>query len=295
MHVLQPTEQGWYDSEPDLSKLGAFIGSCEDMPLREALQRLEKVVALSADAQKEVKKSSLTASPVSTQNADFNLRWVQHLQHCCIRILFILPLQCASSSCISTLSASSAALKHLPPQLCSTSAKLIAHAILVSSFIPLMLLYVSVQQISLVGVASGPDLHTSGAVQELLGCNSAGAMCVLAAALPELYLSGSSNPDRFPQQNLEFDLCGRMEVALDGSFARCDIGIILDADPASGVQQMGVRLRALAWLVSAMQPRGDLKVVLVGRLFLPTGVRFDASQQEEAMQPWNYNLRVHYV
>ena len=138
---------------------------------------------------------------------------------------------------------------------------------------------------------------TLGVVQELLERGSAGAMCILAAALPELYLDATSSADRFPPQELEFDLRGRMDVTFDGSFACCEVGglLPLDADPASGVQQLGVRLRVLAWIVSAMQRRDDPKVLLVGRLFLPNGVRFDPSQQEEAMQSWNYSLYVHHI
>lgn len=128
-------------------------------------------------------------------------------------------------------------------------------------------------------ISGWPQL-TLGAVQELLGCNGAGAVCLMATALPELCLESSSGTDRFSPQKLEFYLRGRMEVALDGSFARCNIGVILDADTASGVQQLGVRLRALAWTVSTIQCRNDLDGLLFGRLFVPSGIRFDASQQE---------------
>lgn len=135
-----------------------------------------------------------------------------------------------------------------------------------------------------------------GAIQELLECSSAGAMCILAAALPELYLDGSSSADRFPPQELEFDLCGRMGVPLDGSLACCDVGVgLLNTDCASGVQQLGFRLKTLAWIVSAMQRRDVPKVLLVGRLFIPSGVRFDPSEQEEAMQSLNCSLHVHQV
>lgn len=85
------------------------------------------------------------------------------------------------------------------------------------------------------------------------------------SALPELDLEGSSSSssssaDRLPSRELEFDSRVRVEVTLDsgggGGQAHCDTGEVkYNADFASAIPQLGIRLRALAWVVSTTQGR----------------------------------------
>lgn len=69
--VLQPADQAWYDPEPDVANLGAFIGACADRPLAEALRRLKNALALSAQEQKEVGTCLLIAGPVGHRRTRF--------------------------------------------------------------------------------------------------------------------------------------------------------------------------------------------------------------------------------
>ncbi len=128
-------------------------------------------------------------------------------------------------------------------------------------------------------------------------------MCTLAAAMPGLYLedSSSSSPSfaaPFPSWELEFDARGRVEVDLDsgGGYARCETGEVKSsANFASAIPQLGIRLKALAWVVATTQGRDDLKIRLIGRLFVPKGIVCDESQRRLAQQIWHYSLYIHHI
>ena len=138
-------------------------------------------------------------------------------------------------------------------------------------------------------------------VQELMGWDSAGIMCAYAAALPEHFLPAASPPSaaRLPPNQAVFDCFGRCELALDGSYAFLDIGEVKSAafDFEAAIEQMGLRLKVLEWLlgVVAILPLGQ--VDLKGRLFVAgsTPVSPDSSQQAKAMQDWGFSLYVHQV
>ena len=151
--------------------------------------------------------------------------------------------------------------------------------------------------------------------QELLGCDSAGIACAVAAAFPHAYLSepsgggdlgvpvggapvGRAAPARpllpdFPPDVLEFDVRGRMDVGADSAYAYVDVGEAKSrAEYSSGVAQLGVRLGVLRWLLTAACGVPDGHVRTVGRLFMPA-TSVDALQEEVARQEWRFSLYVH--
>ena len=139
-------------------------------------------------------------------------------------------------------------------------------------------------------------------MQELLGCNSAGIMCAFAAAIPNRYLTAAPHPnDRFPSREVEFDCRGRSELALDGLFAYLDTGEVKSsAEVGAAIEQMGLRLQLLKWLLMAVCSRPLRDVRLVGRMFVPAAgsrptIIFDKGQQAKATQDWGFSLYLHRV
>eukprot|EP00243_Klebsormidium_subtile_P008054 TRINITY_DN3702_c0_g1_i1.p1 TRINITY_DN3702_c0_g1~~TRINITY_DN3702_c0_g1_i1.p1 ORF type:complete len:396 (-),score=50.38 TRINITY_DN3702_c0_g1_i1:128-1315(-) len=135
-------------------------------------------------------------------------------------------------------------------------------------------------------------------VQELLFCNSAGIMCLVAAAFPEIYLAGL--PKILPSDELEFDCRGRMDIAQNGDFSYIDIGEVKTGlDYAAAVPQLGLRLGALRWFVCQACGAKMEGVRLVGRLFVFKSESrvelIDAAQREEASEKWGYSLYLHNV
>ena len=135
-------------------------------------------------------------------------------------------------------------------------------------------------------------------LQELLGCEGAGLMCVFAAAHPQRFLQ--KQPDRMylPSEVMELDLRGRLHVAKKGGFADIDMGEIKSSvDYAKAVERLGLRLGVLRWLVCACCGVADAQVKLVGRLFVPEytlGSQYvDDQQQDMALHVWGYSLYVH--
>ncbi|GAQ92003.1 hypothetical protein KFL_009020040 [Klebsormidium nitens] len=104
-------------------------------------------------------------------------------------------------------------------------------------------------------------------VEELLSCESAGIMLLIAAAFPEIYLTCS--PRIMPSEVLELDCRGRMDVDKETNFAYIDTGEVKkSADYAAAVEQLGLRLGALKEFVCAACGTKEDGVRLVGRLFV---------------------------
>lgn len=160
------------------------------------------------------------------------------------------------------------------------------------------------------GVAPPERVRTIDAnTQELLNCSGAGIACAIAAAFPHAYLAegggtaggAAPGPVRpplppFPADVLEFDFRGRMDVGRD--YAYIDIGEVKSSlDLSSAVQQLGVRLGVLRWLLANCCGVPDAGVRAVGRLFVPSGVGGatprDASQEEVASSLWGFSLYMH--
>ncbi len=80
--VLQPGDQGWFDGALNGSKLGAFIGTCTDLSLKEVLRRLKIAVDLTADDQKEVGSCLVFVGPVGDHRLRYTLGAA--LQNCSI-------------------------------------------------------------------------------------------------------------------------------------------------------------------------------------------------------------------
>lgn len=138
-----------------------------------------------------------------------------------------------------------------------------------------------------------------GVTQELLSCESAGLMCLLAAALPKQYLlPDSPAASKFPSWELEFDMRGRMEISADDSFGYIDIGEVKSsADFSSAIPQLGLRLKAVEWAVKAVRP-GLADIRLVGRLVAPSRAirgKIRAKEQQTASKDWGFSLYVHAV
>ena len=95
-------------------------------------------------------------------------------------------------------------------------------------------------------------------------------MCAFAAAHPDCYLQKQPVRLYVPSEVMELDLRGRMQVAKNGRFAYTDSGEITSSvDYAKAVEQSGLRLGVLRWLVCACCGVAEAEVKLVGRLFIP--------------------------
>ena len=132
-------------------------------------------------------------------------------------------------------------------------------------------------------------------------CESAGMMCLTAAAHPDLYLTEDDKAFVMPPEKLEFDLRGRVDVASNGHFVYIDVGEVKSALAyREAVKQLGLRLGALKWLITTCVPSADPDVRLVGRLFvseagLQPGDRdvIDNEQRAVAVDTWGYSLYLH--
>ena len=61
-------------------------------------------------------------------------------------------------------------------------------------------------------------------VQALQRCDSAGTVCLTAAAHPELYLEESNARYTTPPEGLEFDMRGRVDLPATGEYLYVDTG-----------------------------------------------------------------------
>ena len=137
-------------------------------------------------------------------------------------------------------------------------------------------------------------------MQELQRCDSAGIMCLVAAAFPALYLDlDSHGPSVLPPERLEFDLRGRTDVAGNGEFVYIDVGEVKRVQEyKKAVEQLGLRLGALRVMMTTCVPHDKPDVRLVGRLFVSKGAmegEFDVpnDQRSVAADQWGYSLYVH--
>lgn len=126
-------------------------------------------------------------------------------------------------------------------------------------------------------------------------------MCLLAAAHPSLYLDENNKSFIMPHEKLEFDLRGRIDVAETGHFVYIDTGEVKTALAyKKAIEQLGLRLGALKWLITTCVPNPMPDVRLVGRLFvseasLQQGDRdnIDFTQRMLAVDKWGYSLYLH--
>jgi hypothetical protein len=94
---------------------------------------------------------------------------------------------------------------------------------------------------------------------------------------------------------------GRIDVAGTGDFVYIDIGEVKSAMAyKKAVEQLGLRLGALRWLVTTCVPHPAPDLRLVGRLFvsqagLDPGDRdsIDLEQRSLAADRWRYSLYLH--
>jgi hypothetical protein len=139
--------------------------------------------------------------------------------------------------------------------------------------------------------------------QLLLGCESAGVMCVTAAAHGRRYLDPEADHHLFPPEQLEFDMRGRVEFPVHRpSFAYIDIGEVkLSIGFDQAIEQLGLRLGVLKWLVLQTQqsiPETDIR--LVGRLFTGQSsikqkgaTRAPVNMMDRAAMGWGFSLYMH--
>jgi hypothetical protein len=144
--------------------------------------------------------------------------------------------------------------------------------------------------------------------QELLSPDGAGVACAVAAAFPGAYLADEAGGagdvaapylpqlPRFPPEELEFDFRGSMKITPNGAW--CDIGEAkLRTDYSSAVQELGLRLGVLRWLLVACCGVPERGVDAVGRLFVPASgelrpAPLDESEEEVARSVWRFRLRM---
>lgn len=127
-------------------------------------------------------------------------------------------------------------------------------------------------------------------------------MCVAAAAFPDRYLAGTISPGswKLPPRELEYDMAGKVEVkdaGKGGQHVTIDVGEVkTSSNYGDAVQQLGLRLGVLRWLVPATVKGTDLAdVQLIGRMFVlrdgvPEDVKVDRQQQRVAKEEWGYKL-----
>ena len=141
-------------------------------------------------------------------------------------------------------------------------------------------------------------------MQALQRCDSAGIMCLIAAAHPELYLEESNTRYTIPPEVLELDMRGRVDLPATGEYLYVDIGEVKRSlDYRKAIEQLGLRLGALGWFAAACVPSGAHErppdVRLVGRLFvreagLPNGDDgTDQFQRNVARERWGFSLYRH--
>jgi hypothetical protein len=135
-------------------------------------------------------------------------------------------------------------------------------------------------------------------VCELLLCESIGILCLVAAAFPEVYLTGQ--PGVLPSDELEIDCRGRIHIEQNRDFAYIDVGEIETMlDYATSVLQLGLHLGALKWFVCKASDVKAEGMGLVGRLFVSkhgTKEEFaDAAHRHKASVEWDFSLYLHRV
>ena len=98
-----------------------------------------------------------------------------------------------------------------------------------------------------------------------------------------------------PPDELEFDCRGKLDVT-KSKFAYVDIGEV-KSKPKYGtaIDQLGVRLSVVAWLLGKCCLVSDKDVRRVGRVFVPRGSHDSASSsaQSAALKEWGFSLYVH--
>jgi len=131
-----------------------------------------------------------------------------------------------------------------------------------------------------------------------MGCSSAGLMCSIAAAHPDKYLTLPAQSLQLPSEVVEFDMRGRMDAAKGGDYAYIDVGEVKSsAHYTKSVEQLGLRLGLLRWLVHVCAGIAVPDIRLVGRLFLPKaalqGSFIEDQEREKALHEWGFSLYVH--
>lgn len=126
-------------------------------------------------------------------------------------------------------------------------------------------------------------------------------MCLIAAAHPKLYLEGNNTSFIIPPEVLEFDMRGRVDMPETGEYLYVDVGEVKRTlDYRKAIEQLGLRVGALGWFITACVPRErPPDVRLVGRLFvheagLPIGDDgADKYQRDIARDRWGFSLYRH--
>jgi hypothetical protein len=108
---------------------------------------------------------------------------------------------------------------------------------------------------------------------------------------------------QFPPEALQFDLRGLVEE--EPGHVRVDIGEIKTrADYGSAVQQLGLRLGVLRWLLVACCGVAESDIGAVGRLFVPAvgegrpapqQEEVDVQQEEVTRSVWRFSLHLHWL
>ena len=144
----------------------------------------------------------------------------------------------------------------------------------------------------------------SGKLQALQRCDSAGIMCLIAAAHPTLYLEVRNTSYIVPSEVLEFDMRGRVDLPEKGEYLYVDIGEVKRGlDYGKAIEQLGIRVGALAWFAAACvfpgAHEGPPDVRLVGRFFVrEAGLPgndggIDQFQRDVARDRWGFSLYRH--
>jgi len=129
-------------------------------------------------------------------------------------------------------------------------------------------------------------------------------MCLIAAAHPTLYLELTNRSYIVPPEVLEFDMRGRVDLPETGQYLHVDIGEVKRGlDYRKAIEQLGIRLGALAWFASACfvpgAHEGPPNVRLVGRFFVrEAGLVGDDDgihqfQRDVARDRWGFSLYRH--
>ncbi|KAK9792958.1 hypothetical protein WJX73_007273 [Symbiochloris irregularis] len=142
--------------------------------------------------------------------------------------------------------------------------------------------------------------------KELLKPDSAAIKCIVAAAVPELYLHDNLPPasplhesppslqdyqdSRYPPVELNVGLAGRINYELHGSRAFVDTGLLAPDPGQLAVAQLGINLNAVSWLIKAAHKYSITDTSLVGRMCVLQGASVSTDLQQIAEERWNYEL-----
>lgn len=143
--------------------------------------------------------------------------------------------------------------------------------------------------------------HTSeeAQVEHLIRCQSAGIICVVAAAFPSYYLEKGAKSKLelpvIPTRELDFDCKGRVEVGRKASFAVLDVAEVkVGLDYQKVVPQLGLRLGVIKWLVCECLGVEPATVNAIGRMFTSAAAsdthELDELMQQVAEKEWGYSL-----